>query len=96
MTLTASGTVIADGNLESPMVAILAPSGSSMTFQGITIASSKVVTIDGINTTVKDSDGNNIFGDTDMTKWPSLQPGENAITLTGITSAKISYYPIWK
>ena len=95
-TLTENGTVIADGNIETPMIVYLVPSGSSMIFQGITIDSSLPVTIDGIDTTIKDSDGYNIFGDTDMTKWPSLVPGENTITMTGVSSAKISYYPIWK
>ena len=96
ITLTENGKIVADGNIETPMIAYLVPTGSSMTFQGITIASSLPVTIDGIKTTVMDSDDQNVFGSTNMTKWPSLVPGENTITMTGIESAKISYYPIWK
>ncbi len=95
-TLTASGTISADGNMDTPMIVELTPTGSSMTFQGITISSSSVVTIDGVKTTVKDALGNNVFGDTTMTEWPKLKPGENTITMSGVASAKISYYPLFK
>ena len=96
-TFTASGKLKAHGNMESPMIAELTPSGSgNMVFNGITIGSSLPVTIDSVYTTVKNSLGNNVFGSTDMTKWPSLNPGDNTITMSGISSAKISYYPIWK
>lgn len=96
--LTASGKIAVAGNIETPMIVKLTPasSASSMTFQGITINSDEVVIIDGFYTTVKDSDGNNVFGDTNMTEWPKLKPGENTITMTGVSSAEISYYPIWK
>ena len=94
--LTASGTIDASGNLETPMIVTLTPSGSSMTFQGITITSNTPVTIDGVLTTVKNSNGDNVFGSTDMTKWPTLTPGENTITMSGVAKAEISYYPIWK
>lgn len=96
--LTASGKVDADGNVETPMIVTLTPTSgvSSMTFQGITINSSRPVTIDGFYTTVKNDLGNNVFGDTTMTEWPKLTPGENTITMTDVAKAEISYYPIWK
>ena len=80
------------------MIVTLTPASgvSSMTFQGITISSSRPVTIDGFYTTVKNDLGNNVFGDTTMTEWPKLTPGENTITMTGVAKAEISYYPIWK
>ena len=95
-TLTAPGIVDVRGNIETPMIAVLTPTGDEMTFQGITISCDEAVTIDGIHTTVKDSHGNNIFGSTDMTKWPSLVPGENEISMTGVSEAVISFYPLWK
>ena len=96
-TFTESGRLKADGNMESPMIVELTPSGSDgMTFNGIAIDSNVPVTIDGVYTTVKNSLGDNVFGSTDMTKWPTLDPGDNVITMSGISSAKISYYPIWK
>lgn len=96
-TLTESGTINANGNLESPMIVELTPSGSSgMTFNGITIDSELPVTIDGVYTTVKNNLGNNVFGSTVMTEWPKLSPGNNAITMTGVAEAVISYYPLWK
>ena len=96
--LTASGKVDAKGNVETPMIVTLTPANgaTSMVFQGITIDLSETVTIDGFYTTVKNDAGNNVFGDTDMTKWPSLVPGRNQIVMSGVASAKISYYPIWK
>ena len=96
VTLSASGTVDVGGNMETPMIVKLTPSGSGMTFQGITITGSNVVIIDGVHTTVKKTNGDNVFGNTDMTKWPTLLPGKNTITMSGVSSAEISFYPIWK
>ncbi len=95
-TLSASGVIDAGGNMETPMIAKLTPSSSGMTFQGITITGSDIVIIDGVHTTVKKTNGDNVFGRTNMTKWPTLLPGSNTITMSGISSAEISYYPIWK
>lgn len=96
-TLTASGVVKASGNMETPMIVELTPSGSGgMTFCGISIDSELPVTIDGVFTTVKNSLGNNVFGSTDMTEWPKLNPGNNEITMSGVSEAVISYYPLWK
>lgn len=54
------------------------------------------ITIDGIYTTITDAEGENIYGQTDMTEWPSLEPGVNEITFTGASLVEISYYPIWQ
>ena len=98
VTLTGNGKIRARGNIETPMIVTLTPTSgaTSMTFQGITISSSRPVTIDGFYTTVKNDIGNNVFGSTNMTEWPKLQPGENTITMTNVASAAVSYYPIWK
>ena len=93
---THSGKMIVEGNRSTPAIVKLTPvsGASSMSFNGITINTSTVVTIDGVNTTVLDGNGNNVFGNTDMTEWPKLDPGDNTITLSGC-SAEISYYPIF-
>lgn len=95
-TFAASGKLTVEGNMNTPAIVKLTPrsGASSMSFNGITINSSSVVTIDGVYTTVFDANGNNVFGDTDMTEWPKLTPGDNSITISGCT-AEISYYPIY-
>ena len=92
----ASGKMAVEGNMKTPAIVKLTPrsGASSMSFNGITVNRSSVVTIDGVYTTVLDANGNNVFGDTDMTEWPKLDPGDNTITLSGCT-AEISYYPIY-
>ncbi len=95
--VVSNGSVVnVEGNIETPITVLIQPSGDSMTFQGITITGSSPVIINGLKTTVKDLLGNNVFGSTDMTRWPTLQPGENTISMSGATSAAISYYPLWK
>lgn len=91
-----TGKMVVEGNMETPAIVRLTPKAgaSSMIFNGITIDSGSVITIDGVYTTVKDSSGNNAFGSTDMTEWPKLTPGDNLITLSGC-EADISYYPIY-
>lgn len=91
-----SGKLAVEGNMKTPAIVKLtrASGASSMSFNGITINTSTVVTIDGVNTTVLDGNGNNVFGNTDMTEWPKLNPGDNTITISGCT-AEISYYPIY-
>ena len=92
----ASGKMAVEGNMKTPAIVKLTPASgsSSMSFNGITVNSSSVVIIDGVYTTVKDANGNNVFGSTDMTEWPKLAPGDNTITISGC-SADISYYPIY-
>lgn len=87
-----SRQITAVGDLPSP--AIISISGSSpITFNGITITGATgTVEIDGIETTVTDSNGN-AFGKTNMTEWPKLSPGANTISTTG--SGTIAYYPIY-
>lgn len=93
---SASGTIDVAGNMKTSPVVKLTPAtgATSMGFNGITITGSSVVIIDGVNTTVHDASGNNVFGSTNMTEWPKLTPGKNTITLTNCT-ADVSYYPIY-
>lgn len=95
---TVNGNINVTGNCDTPATVKLTPSSgaTTMKFNGITISNvSGAVTIDGINTTVKDASGNNKFKDTNITEWPVLKPGSNSITLQGVSQAEISYYPIY-
>ena len=95
-TRTVSGSITAQGNMETPMIVKLTPTSgaTSMVFNGVTVNLNRAVTIDGVNTTVQDNNGLNVFGYTNMTEWLKLKPGSNAITLTRCT-AEIKYYPIF-
>lgn len=91
-----SGRLHVTGNVKTPAIVKLTPLNAAgpMMFNGITVNSSSTVIIDGINTTVLDNNGNEAFGNTDMTAWPKLDPGENTITLSNCI-AEISYYPLY-
>lgn len=95
--LTETDVVEADGNMESPLTVELtrATGATSMQFMGITITDAETAIIDGIYMTVTDENGNNIFLKTDITEWPKFSPGENTVTMTGVSEAKIAYFPIW-
>lgn len=91
-----SGKLSVAGNMKTPAIVKLTPQSESgaMTFNGITVECETTVTIDGVYTTVLDASGNNVFGNTNMTEWPKLTPGDNTITISGCT-AEVSYYPIY-
>lgn len=94
---TEPGSLSAEGDFDTPATVVLTPSAgaTAMMFNGIIINSDKTVTIDGLYTTILDDSGNNIFGLTNMTEWPSLSPGANEINFTGAESVMISYYPLY-
>lgn len=93
---TSSVGIYAQGNMPSPMTVKLVPTSgaTSMGFNDITVSLGRTVTIDGMETTVKDLEGLNVFGYTNLTEWPKLVPGNNPIELTNCT-AEISYYPVF-
>ena len=96
--LTESSTIYIDGNVETPLIVTITPADDTteVTFNGITVSNMDgAVTIDGVYTTVLDADGLNKFQDTDMTKWPVLEPGNIDVTVSGDAVFEISYYPIW-
>lgn len=96
--LVGPGTIFVDGNVETPATVMIAPKEgtSKASFGEITVSElSGAVTIDGVYTTILDSDGYNKFRDTNMTRWPTLQPGENEISVDGDAVFEVSYYPIW-
>lgn len=96
--LASSMPIFVDGNIETPLIVKITPEDGTTeaTFNGITVSDmTGAVTIDGVYTTVLDADGYNKFADTDMTKWPTLQPGEAEIVVSEGAVYEVSYYPIW-
>jgi hypothetical protein len=93
---TESGRLTVGGNLTSPAIVKLTPreAGKTMYFNNISVQYDSPVVIDGVNTTVMDSNGINVFGYASMTEWPKLVPGENQITVSN-ADAVVSYYPIY-
>jgi len=98
--LSESQTVEVCGNYETPAVITVTPDDgvTEFTVAGITIENvTGPVTIDGIYTTITDVNGGNKYRDAPgMTQWPSLQPGENTIDVSGGVSVEIGYYPIYQ
>lgn len=101
-TLSESQTVTVEvyGNYETPAVITVTPDDgvTEFTVAGITVENvAGPVTIDGIYTTITDSSGRNKYQDAPgMTQWPSLQPGENTITISDGVTVEIGYYPIYQ
>lgn len=98
VTVTASSfpaSVNIQGNFETEPVITLTGCGSEVTILGITISNvTGTIVIDSLNKTITE-DGNNKLLDCDLTKFPTLQPGENSITLTGTATMSLTYYPIY-
>lgn len=91
-------SVYASGNYETPATVRITPAENvdEIIFNGIKVRNvSGPVVIDGVYTTITDENGHNIFADSDITEWPMLKPGENAMTLEGIALVEMSYYPIY-
>ncbi len=96
-TLSESGYIIVEGNRETPVIYEITPAqgATEVTVNGITVSEiSGTVTINGIEKTVM-QDGVNKFADTNITKFPSLLPGNQQITVVGSATVKVSYYPIY-
>ena len=71
-------------------------SGTSFTINGITVSgiTGSTVVIDGIAGKITE-DGVNCFDKTDITEFPTLKAGNNAVTIAGNGSVTIEYYPIY-
>lgn len=98
-TITETTTIINMGTVESGMcIAVTFSSAqSSVVVNGYTL---KNVTagvpfiIDGINGTVTQNDVNRIQ-DTNIARFPKMQPGGSKITLPSGCTAEVSYYPTY-
>lgn len=99
-TLSSTKTIKVEGNYETPAKLVITPDEgvTEFTVAGISVVNvTGTVTIDGIFTTIKDENGMNKFKDApDMTVWPTLQPGENEISVSDGVTVELSYYPIFQ
>lgn len=93
--LDQSGTVYVGGNYKTPVVLSIVPSSSTVKVLGITVKNATgTIVIDGMKKTVT-KNGANVFADTDLTSFPTLQPGLNTVDIDGASEVEISYYPIF-
>lgn len=92
---TSSFDLFVKGNYETPAIIEAMCYGTEVTVAGITISNIYgTLVIDGLNCTVKQNSSNK-FSYTDLTEFPKLQTGYNTIVISGNTSVKVSYYPIY-
>lgn len=94
-----SGSIFAYGNCKAPAIITIEDAAGTVTVNDITVnnISSKVV-IDGYKKTVMAVSGvteSNKFKDCVMTKFPSLNPGTNMITISGTAKVTVAYTPIY-
>lgn len=97
-TVNVSGSSITvKGNYKTEARFTMTATGSTVIVNGITVsnvASGATIVIDGIDCFVKQN-GTNKFDDCDLTEFPMLQVGMQAITFSGANSVKVEYYPIF-
>lgn len=94
---TQSGKMFVHGNYKTAAIIKITPQEGTTEIKvnGITVKDLKgPVVIDGIRMTVMEN-GLNKFKDTDITEFPSLECGENDVTVEGSAVVEISYYPIF-
>lgn len=97
--MTAETTLAVTGNRQTPARVTISniSADCSVTINGTEIDISDTtgtVIIDGINCTVTNS-GVNVFGKTNLTKFPVLNAGNNVIDMTNGLSVIIEYYPLF-
>ncbi len=95
---TSSGKMFVEGNCGAPAIISIVPNSAGVktaSVNGITIKNIiGTVVIDGIEKTVTQG-GKNKFADTNLARFPTLQPGYNDIMIDGNVTVGISYYPIY-
>lgn len=93
--MSQSGTLAAQGNRATPCKLTISNISGDCTVMGINITGiTGTLIIDGITCTVT-AGGENAFLNTDLTKFPTLEAGNNAIDMTAGVSVKIEYYPLY-
>lgn len=104
---TATGTfsMFVEGDCTTPAVIKISTEAETITVLGVTIDNiTGDITIDGYNKTIK-QEGQNHFADSDLTEFPSLEPGLNSISVSlpvGTVNdeieadIEISYYPLYR
>lgn len=101
-TLTAAGTVLVEGNYQTPAILRITTSATTASVYGINISNiDGVILIDGYKKIVTQTKNNvvtNKFGDTDMTEFPRFVPGYNGIPIScsSAITVEVSYYPLYR
>lgn len=96
-----SGEMAVIGNHEAPAIITIENCTGDITVNGIAVSNVKnTVVIDGYAKTVKEYDPEtdswvNIFARCTLTRFPSLIPGPNTITIEGDAVVSFSYTPIF-
>lgn len=94
-TLTESGHILVEGNRTAPARLTVSGISGTVTVCGITIEGlAGEAVIDGINRTVTQN-GENVFGNTDLTTFPTLAPGRAEIVFSAGLTVKVEYYPLY-
>ena len=94
-----SGSITVSGNYIAPAIITIENATDTVTVNDITVkdVTDKVI-INGIDKTVFETDGvytRNKFKSCEMTRFPSLSPGVNIISITGAGKVTIEYQPIY-
>ena len=97
--LTSTGSVYNQGNTPSGVRFEITPLKklTSFTIAGITckdLASNETFVVDGISGKVFSNEDNR-FADTDLTEFPTIQPGNNQITMSAPANVTVSFYPLF-
>lgn len=97
--LTSTGNVYNQGNTPSGVRFEITPSKklTSFTIAGITckdLAANETFVIDGISGKVFSNEDNR-FADTDLTAFPTVQPGSNQVTMSAPANVTVSFYPLF-
>jgi len=95
-TITETSDIKVQGNYKTEVRYTITPSSAIVTINGITIneATGEIIVIDGVDCLVTEN-GINKFADCDMTEFPCLETGTQTIQISGASSVKIEYYPIY-
>lgn len=96
---TESGSIEVLGNHKAPAIITIEDATGSVTVNDITVNDiTATVIINGFDKTVFETDGvftNNKYKSCVITKFPSLSPGVNIITISGSAKVTIAYKPIY-
>lgn len=96
--LSATGSITVTGNYAAPAIFTIAKT-SGTTFQVNDMIytgedSAETIVIDGYAKKVT-KNGENVFGQMEMTSFPLLSPGANAIEIQGTGTLTVEYQPIY-
>lgn len=95
VTLTAPGTITVKGNRTAPARLTVSDISGTVTVAGITIEGlTGEVVIDGIARTVTQN-GENVFGNTDLTEFPTVTPGAFDVDFSDGLTVLVEYYPLY-